>query len=116
MIKIVKYRNSKIEDLIIVSHLILVNIYISLGSFDLVSFTLYYAMDEKIERTSKLIHLILTKIVVPVSLIPPFIGSMANYYIFNLGEESFVLPCPIWYGLELVFRRKNDDQNILAFF
>lgn len=77
----------------------------SLGSFNADSFTLYRAMDEKIERTSKLIHVILTKIVAPVSLIPTFIGSMANYYIFDLDEESFVLPCPIWCGIK--------DQSVM---
>lgn len=69
--------------------------YISLGSLDLDPFTLYQALNEKIERTSKLMFMILMKIVVPVTLVPPFIISVVNYYMLELGEESFRTPTPI---------------------
>lgn len=46
---------------------------------------------------SKLIHVLLFKVNIPIVFLPTAIICMANYYIFDLGEKSFYLPCPMWW-------------------
>lgn len=64
-----------------------------------VSIGLHIALSEKIEKTSKLLYVIFMKSNAVVTLVPSLVGSIANFYIFDLGEESFSLPCPAWYVL-----------------
>lgn len=74
----------------------LIDFNILLGSFDSDSFPLYQALNEKIERTTKLLYTICMIVNILVILLASLIVSMINYYYFDLGEKSFVLPYPIW--------------------
>lgn len=68
---------------------------IHLGSNDPQSQAKYHAMNKKIEKMSKLVELLLLKINIPAVMLPVAAISLINYYIYNLGEESFSLPCPL---------------------
>lgn len=63
------------------------------------SLILYNGLDQKIEKVSKLMDFALVKVSVFVPFASAFVMSMANYYIFDMEEDSFYLPCPIWYDL-----------------
>lgn len=58
-------------------------------SDDPISKTTYTKMDEKIEKMSRLIELILIKITIPVCLAPVFTITAINFFIYSLGNESF---------------------------
>lgn len=80
-----------------ISHEIILKVnYILLGSHNPDSITLYIVLNDKIEKASELLDIILIQITVPIMLITYLVRSMTNYYIFDWGEGSFNLPCPIW--------------------
>lgn len=51
------------------------------------------------------------KIMMPVILMPSLIASMVNFYIFDLGDESFVLPSPIWLGLSHTINKNSKNKK-----
>lgn len=55
----------------------------------------YTTLNGKIEWTSKMIHLILVKVASPGLILPALTLTVINYFIYDLGEESFCLPCPL---------------------
>lgn len=55
----------------------------------------YEDMDEKIELTSKWAHFILAELSATGVVIPLSILSFINYFAFNMGENSFILPFPM---------------------
>lgn len=46
-------------------------------------------------------------VVFPISLLPPIISTTVNYYIFDKGIDSFVMPIPMLYVLNITL--KNED-------
>lgn len=56
--------------------------------------TLYAALNERIERISKLVYFCLTYLSAPGALLPPFALSVVNYFVYDLGDESFYLTYP----------------------
>lgn len=55
----------------------------------------YVEMDEKIELTSKLVHFAMAEFSAACVALPLLLLSYVNYFVFNLGEESFILPFPM---------------------
>lgn len=51
--------------------------------------TMYKQLSEKIERTSKLVHFAMAKLTMVAATLPPTIKTYVNYYVKNLGDESF---------------------------
>lgn len=52
-------------------------------------------MDQNIELMSKVIHFLLAKLTI-VGVELPALGLAAiNYFIYDLGDESYVLPFPM---------------------
>lgn len=62
---------------------------------DPISKAKYTQIDEKIEQMSHLIELILMKITIPGCLIPVLITTAINFFIHNLGNESFYMQSPM---------------------
>lgn len=54
-------------------------------------------MDGKVEKMSKMIHLILTKFTVKGVVVPALISTVFNCFINDFNDESYVLPFPIMY-------------------
>lgn len=57
----------------------------------------YSELSENIERMSALIHVVFIKFIVPVLIVPAMLISLVNYYMFDMGDESFDLACPVMY-------------------
>lgn len=55
----------------------------------------YTALNEKIEMMSKWIYIILSKASPAGMMLPSLLLSTINYFVLDLGEESFLLPCPM---------------------
>lgn len=55
----------------------------------------YVEMDEKIELTSKLVHFVMAEFSAAGVALPLLLLSYVNYFVFNLGDESFILPFPM---------------------
>lgn len=53
---------------------------------------MYRDLNDKIERRTQLIYVILFKYAMPVFILPPLIISLTKYYTSELGVESFELP------------------------
>lgn len=60
---------------------------------------IYNELSERIEQTSKSFYSIFIKWSAPVTMIPPLITSLMNFYFLHLGaDESFQLPFPTVYS------------------
>ena len=55
----------------------------------------YIEIDKKIERMSELIYFVLIKICLLGAMLPALLMTTVNYFVYNLGEESFYLPAPV---------------------
>lgn len=55
----------------------------------------YAELAEKIERMSKIFHFILVKFTLPGFILPALFLTIINYFIHDLGNESYYLPCPL---------------------
>lgn len=58
--------------------------------------TIYKELSGKIERSSKLIHLLLVKLATAASIISPLLVAFINYFVLGLGNESFRFDAIIW--------------------
>lgn len=74
--------------------------FLSLGSLNPVSKAQYVHLSDRIERMSIFFHFILTKLTLMGVVIPSGIITINNYYIKDLGEESFFLPVSVMYVWE----------------
>lgn len=77
------------------------------GSIGSESLILYHKLNQKIEKVSKQMDLVLVKVSVFIPFASAFVMSMANYYIFDMKEDSFYLPCPIWYDHLMLDDKSN---------
>lgn len=59
--------------------------------------------------------MVMRNVNLPLALIPSLIASMVNYYYFELGEDSFILPHPTWYDLEYSVLIKSILKQIIEF-
>lgn len=58
---------------------------------------MYTEMSAQIEQITEWIFFYMDDIFMCCVLIGALGQCYINYYIFDLGEESFILPIPIWY-------------------
>lgn len=65
---------------------------IVVGSSNPISKAIYNKMDAKIHRLVKLFYTVYVKLTLLLILIPPVLVTVVNYYIYDLGDESFYLP------------------------
>lgn len=68
-----------------------------LGSFNPISKAKFSDVSDRIERMSKFFHFVLTKLTLVGVVAPSAIMTVYNYYINDLGEESFYLPVSVMY-------------------
>lgn len=55
---------------------------------------MYDNVNEKIEKLSKIMYIVLVKVNVAACNISPLIATIVNYYIYKLDAESFYLTSP----------------------
>ena len=72
----------------------------AIGSLDnAISKTMYKELSEKIEWSSKILHL-LTKITYVGTNIPASLITIFSYFVLDLKEDSYFLPYPTTYVME----------------
>lgn len=80
---------------------------------------MYTIINEKIEKSSKLLHWAAMYVGLPIGLLPPIISVYVNYYYFGLGDDSFIMPCPMMYVLNIhiftYIQRKFLTYTLLIF-
>lgn len=57
----------------------------------------YIELIAKIEQLTELFYLALPRVTVPVSFSPAFLVAVINYFVYDLGENSFYLLAPVKY-------------------
>lgn len=62
-----------------------------------VSQAMYIELNKQIEQMSRLFHFIAMKISVPSTTIPALLLTLFNYFILDLGNESYYLASPMMY-------------------
>lgn len=61
-----------------------------------VSSEIYTELNEQIEFVSKILPYLVKSVVAALALFP-LILTIVNYFVYDLGEDSYYLPCPIMY-------------------
>lgn len=74
----------------------------------------YIKINLNIEQISKIFNLLLTKLTTTGIILPCVIITAINYFIFDLGEDSFYLPIPVMYVWNFISYKR--DQVITIFF
>lgn len=57
--------------------------------------TMYKELSEKIEYVNKVVHFCLTRLTVVGVVQPALFVTMVNFFIYDLGRDSFYLPFPV---------------------
>lgn len=78
---------------------LIISLFLPTGWHESISRTMYAIINGKIEKVSKYLNMIQIKIIIPISILPSVITTIVNYYIFDLGSDSFILPFPMLYVL-----------------
>ena len=60
----------------------------------------YDELSEKIEQISKLVDLIILKLTFLGTILSAVLLTIINYFVYNLGDESFILPILAMYVLQ----------------
>lgn len=64
------------------------------ASNNLVLTNKYDGINAKIEWLSKWMHIFVVNVVIPAAVLPAFVATCINYFVYDLGEESYLLPSP----------------------
>lgn len=56
---------------------------------------MYIALNLKIEQMSEFLDFFLSKVAIAGFLPPALLLTLVNYFVFDLGAESFYLPAPM---------------------
>lgn len=76
------------------------NTFYPIESQNTISKAKYSDLIDKIERMSKFFHFILTKLTVVGVVAPDLLITIGNYFIYDLGEQSYYLSAPMMYVSE----------------
>ena len=57
---------------------------------------LFFETNRKVEKLSEMIVFVIMKIALQCSILPKCIASIVDYFITDLGRDSFELPFPFW--------------------
>ena len=60
------------------------------------SWRFFSKINEQVERLSGIVFMIVGKIALQFVMLPTCIASFGNYFLTDLGSDSFQLPIPIW--------------------
>lgn len=78
------------------------------------SSAIYTELNAKIELMSKWSYIILVKVCLVGIFLPLLLLTIVNYFVFQLGEESFYLPFPmLWVCSIVIFLMFNFNANLL---
>lgn len=73
----------------------------TLESDDPILKTNYQKLNEIIELVSEIYYFLLLKISIPGVILPPLFVTIVNYYVYDLGNESYFLPFPFLYVVSI---------------
>lgn len=71
----------------------------------------YGKINARIDRMSKICCIILVEFSMPAIVIPSTLLTLVNYFVFNLGDDSYMLTMPVLYVVE-----QRKKQNRIAWF
>lgn len=72
-------------------------------SNDLIAMSKYTNLNKKIELLSKIYYFFVVKLTMPGVLMPSFVLTIVNYFVYNLENDSYFLPMPIVYVSITIF-------------
>lgn len=75
---------------------VLNNSILTVESGDLLLMLKYDNLNVKVESVSKILHVLFTLSAFGV-ILSSLLTTFVNYFIFNLGDESYYLFCPLWF-------------------
>lgn len=82
------------------------------------SVDMYIGLAQRIERILKTSYSILIKIFLPGIVVPSLFRMVTNYFIYNLDDEAFLLPCPMLYvktGIQISHFNKTPKSISFVF-
>lgn len=71
----------------------------------------YSKLIKNIELLSEIIYLALVKVTIPFNMVPALLISLFNYYARDMGDESFYLPFPVMYAVNMSQTKWNFIQR-----
>lgn len=69
--------------------------FIPIGMHDSDLTTMYTQLNHNIERGSEIFHFICARITLACDVLPHLLLTIGNYFVYDLGDESYVLPFPL---------------------
>lgn len=58
---------------------------------------MYEKLSQNIEHLSKWFYITTMILAIGVAMLPTTLMSMINYYVYDMGDESFEIPSPMMY-------------------
>lgn len=62
---------------------------------DSIAQQMYNQMNDKIEQMTQILSFVMLKLSLAGFSIPILAVTIGNYFLYDLGEESYILPCPM---------------------
>ena len=87
----------------------------SVGIENPVSKKIYEEVNEKVENRTKWMYLAIVQASIPGLLLSNFMVSFYIYFTSDLGNESFMLPFPVWWVLSVACW-SGSERNCLSEF
>lgn len=56
---------------------------------------MYSEFNDKIEQMTKILYFVMLKLSLAGFSIPILAVTIGNYFLYDLGDESYILPCPV---------------------
>lgn len=87
--------------------------FIHTGAYNLISRDIYDKAIERIELIYRLIDVIVVKMSYVGVMIPPLINTAVNYFVYDLKDESFLMPRPMWCVENRVRKGKTGETRAI---
>lgn len=68
-------------------------------------------MNEKMDKMASWTYFISAKLTFPIFVLSNLLLTMVNYFILDLGDESYFLPSPILYVPNEQYRDISDEKH-----
>lgn len=78
------------------------------------SMDIYIKTDKLVEKLTKIMYFLLTRVSAPSFVLPKFFASFFLYFTTDTGNNAFELPLPMWWVCNLYSLTVNFNKDLLS--